>query len=83
MAEKDTVKLLGGKVGHIGVVTSGMIKVGDEATLTVDAEHRADTCKRSAYDSRSKQYRRICENSKASVKKGCRQKLSCNMQNST
>ncbi len=42
---KDTVKLLGGKVGHIGVVTSGMIKVGDEATLTVDAEHRADTCK--------------------------------------
>ncbi len=42
---KDTVKLLGGKVGHIGVVTSGMIKVGDEATLTVDSEHRADTCK--------------------------------------
>ncbi len=42
---KDTVKLLGGKVGHIGVVTSGMIKVGDEATLTVDGEHRADTCK--------------------------------------
>ena len=26
---KDTVKLLGGKVGHIGVVTKGMIKVGD------------------------------------------------------
>lgn len=42
---KDTVKLLGGKVGHIGVVTSGMIKVGDEATLTVDSGHRADTCK--------------------------------------
>ena len=42
---KDTIKLLGGKVGHIGVVTSGMIKVGDTATLTVDAEHRADTCK--------------------------------------
>ena len=42
---KDTIKLLGGKVGHIGVVTSGMIKVGDTATLTVDAEHRTDTCK--------------------------------------
>lgn len=44
-AVKDTVKLLGGKVGHIGVVTSGMIKVGDTVTLTVDAENRADTCK--------------------------------------
>jgi alanyl-tRNA synthetase len=42
---KDTVKLLGGKVGHIGVVTSGMIKVGDMATLTVDAQRRGDTCK--------------------------------------
>ncbi len=42
---KDTVKLLGGKVGHIGVVTKGMIKVGDVATLKVDASRRADTCK--------------------------------------
>ncbi|MBO4982396.1 MAG: alanine--tRNA ligase [Lachnospiraceae bacterium] len=42
---KDTVKLLGGKVGHIGTVTRGMIKVGDVATLTVDAANRADTCK--------------------------------------
>ncbi len=42
---KDTVKLLGGKVGHIGTVTKGMIKVGDEATLTVNAGNRADTCK--------------------------------------
>ncbi len=42
---KDTVKLLGGKVGHIGTVTRGMIKVGDAATLTVDAGNRADTCK--------------------------------------
>ncbi len=42
---KDTVKLLGGKVGHIGTVTHGMIKVGDSATLTVNAENRADTCK--------------------------------------
>ena len=42
---KDTIKLLGGKVGHIGIVTGGMIKVGDIVTLTVDAGRRADTCK--------------------------------------
>ena len=42
---KDTVKLLGGKVGHIGMVTKGMIKVGDIATLTVDSTKRGDTCK--------------------------------------
>jgi len=42
---KDTVKLLGGKVGHIGVVTKGMIKVGDVAVLKVNATGRADTCK--------------------------------------
>ena len=42
---KDTVKLLGGKVGHIGTVTGGMIKVGDQATLTVDGANRGDTCK--------------------------------------
>ena len=42
---KDTVKLLGGKVGHIGTVTRGMLKVGDIATLTVDEVKRSDTCK--------------------------------------
>ena len=42
---KDTVKLMGGKVGHIGTVTNGMIKVGDMATLTVDSKNRSDTCK--------------------------------------
>lgn len=41
----DTVKLLGGKVGHIGTVTKGMFKVGDTVTLSVDAANRADTCK--------------------------------------
>ncbi|MDD2973286.1 MAG: alanine--tRNA ligase [Lachnospiraceae bacterium] len=38
----DTVKLLGGKVGHIGTVTKGMLKVGDTATLKVDATLRND-----------------------------------------
>ena len=42
---KDTVKLMGGKVGHIGTVTNGMIKVGDTATLTVNAGQRSDTCR--------------------------------------
>ncbi len=44
-AVEDTVKLLGGKVGHIGKVVSGMIKVGDTVTLSVDAELRGKTCK--------------------------------------
>lgn len=42
---KDTVKLMGGKVGHIGMVTGGMIKLGDMATLTVESGRRSDTCK--------------------------------------
>ena len=42
---KDTIKLLGGKVGHIGQVTSGMMKVNDKATLTVDAVRRSSICK--------------------------------------
>ena len=42
---KDTVKLLGGKVGHIGAVTKGMIKTGDMVTLSVNSARRNDTCK--------------------------------------
>ena len=38
---EDTVKLLGGKIGHIGVMTKGMIKAGDKVTLEVDAKKRA------------------------------------------
>ena len=41
----DTIKLLGGKVGHVGKVTKGMFKKDDVATLIVDAEKRANTCK--------------------------------------
>lgn len=37
----DTVKLLGGKIGHVGEVIEGMLKVGDVAVLKVDAEKRA------------------------------------------
>ena len=42
---KDTIKLLGGKVGHVGVVTKGMIKVGDIVILKVNANNRSNTCK--------------------------------------
>ena len=38
---EDTVKLLGGKIGHVGVVIKGMLKTGDQAELCVDAEKRA------------------------------------------
>lgn len=44
-AVADTVKLLGGKVGHVGKVTKGMLKKGDKATLSVDASLRTDTCR--------------------------------------
>lgn len=38
---EDVVKLLGGKIGHIGRMTRGMIKTGDVVTLSVDSEKRA------------------------------------------
>ncbi len=41
----DTIKLPGGKVGHVGVMKSGMIKNGDAVTLKVDSANRASTCK--------------------------------------
>ena len=44
-AVKDTIKLKGGKYGHIGTVTKGMFKVGDTVTLSIDIAKRADTCK--------------------------------------
>ena len=42
---EDTIKLLGGKIGHVGRMTKGMIKKGDVVTLSVHAADRADTCK--------------------------------------
>lgn len=38
---EDVVKLLGGKIGHIGHMTKGMMKTGDIVTLKVDAQRRA------------------------------------------
>ncbi len=42
---EDTQKLVGGKIGHIGVMVSGMIKVDDVVTLSVNADQRAKTAK--------------------------------------
>ena len=37
---EDVVKLMGGKFGHIGHVSKGMIKVGDKVALEVDTDNR-------------------------------------------
>ena len=37
---EDTIHLSGGKIGHIGRVTKGMIKVGDQAELSIDTDRR-------------------------------------------
>ena len=40
----DTVKLVGGKYGHVGHMEQGMFAVGDTVTLKVDAANRAKIC---------------------------------------
>ena len=44
-AVEETIKLLGGKFGHIGRVTKGMFRTGDVVTLEVKAKERLNTCK--------------------------------------
>lgn len=41
----STIHIKGGRIGHIGFITSGMIKEGDTVDLKVDADNRANTCK--------------------------------------
>ncbi|MBP7319791.1 MAG: alanine--tRNA ligase [Lachnospiraceae bacterium] len=41
----DTMKLQGGKIGHIGVVTDGTILVNEAASLSVDVDNRQNTQK--------------------------------------
>ena len=41
----DTIRLKGGRVGHVGNVTAGSFNVGDKVTLTVDEKKRIDTAK--------------------------------------
>ncbi len=40
---KETIQLRGGRVGHIGTVTEGTIRVGDKAVLSVSDALRAST----------------------------------------
>ena len=42
---EDTIKLQGTKVGHVGKMTKGMLKVGDKVTLSVCEKNRTATCK--------------------------------------
>lgn len=42
---QDTVKLPGGRIGHVGRVIRGRISVGEKASLEVDKEKRLSTCK--------------------------------------
>ena len=42
---ETTIKLKGGKIGHVGIMTKGMIKTGDIVQLLVDEPARMDTCK--------------------------------------
>lgn len=41
----DTMKLQGGKIGHIGVVTDGTILVNEPVSLSVDVDNRQNTQK--------------------------------------
>ncbi|MCM1539265.1 MAG: alanine--tRNA ligase, partial [bacterium] len=42
---EETVKLSGGKVGHIGHMTKGMLKVGDAVRVSADEKRRTATCR--------------------------------------
>lgn len=42
---EETIRLKGGKIGHVGKMTRGMLKTGDTVTLQVCSKGRADTCK--------------------------------------
>ncbi len=42
---KDTIKVVGGKIAHIGTMTSGMFRTGDTVTMKVDGARRAAIAK--------------------------------------
>ena len=41
----ETIKLSGNRVGHVGKMISGSLSIGDEVSMEVDRENRANTCK--------------------------------------
>jgi len=42
---EDTIKLQGGKIGHVGTVTRGIFKRGEKVELSVNLEQRSSTAK--------------------------------------
>ena len=44
-AVEETVKLAGGRIGHVGHVVRGLIRTGDKAQLCVDQIERSKTCR--------------------------------------
>ncbi len=44
-AVEDTIKLAGGKIGHIGQVVAGEFKLNSEVTLTINTDRRQLICK--------------------------------------
>ena len=42
---EETIHLQGSKIGHVGVMTKGMLRVGEKVNLKVCAENRQLTCK--------------------------------------
>ena len=42
---ETTVHIKGDRIGHIGIVTKGMIKEGDNVDMSVDGKNRTSTCK--------------------------------------
>lgn len=42
---QDTIKLKGGKIGHVGIVEAGEFKVGSTVELKIDTDKRAAICK--------------------------------------
>ncbi len=44
-AVEDTIKLPGGKIGHVGIVTKGIFKLKEQVTLEVNTTQRSSTAK--------------------------------------
>ena len=43
---ENTIHLAGTKIGHVGYVSHGMIKVGDTVSMEVDRENRTSVSKK-------------------------------------
>ncbi len=42
---EETIKLPDNRIGHVGSVTRGTVRVGEKATLEVDSANRGNTCR--------------------------------------